>query len=117
MMYIANGAITEQGSKTMEAKINATVWDTEHTGRTRKVIADVHEAFELDLGEFLISSFQGFITIGRFTGRTRRFWHHACPTIERFEVDTFATTEGVIMGRKGMRLAGTLAIRPENTSC
>ena len=62
------------------------------------------------------------VTIGRVTGRTRKFFRIDCPTIERYEVETYATDsthrlgEGVVMGRKADRISGTYAIRPELTS-
>lgn len=58
----------------------------------------------------------GYRTYNVFTGRTRKFWGMDCPTIERWEVETFATEDGVIMGRPLRRLPGTWATRPENVS-
>ena len=95
-------------------RLGATVWDTNDTARTRTVANDPSGAIVLEEGEFLILSYHGYHTIGRLTGRTRQFWHMACPTIERFEVETYATPEGVIMGRRGERIPGTMAVRAEN---
>jgi hypothetical protein len=96
------------------ATIGATVWLSEDTYNTCKVIADRWEAYELPEGGMLLESWNGYITIGVLTGRTRRFFGNiVCPTIDRYEVETFATADGVIMGRMGDRIAGTSAIRPE----
>jgi len=64
-------------------------------------------------GEFVIKSKQGRRTIGRFTGRTRRFFGGVeCPTIERRQVDT-VVIDGAVCGRAGALVQGTYAIHPE----
>ena len=86
------------------ARIGSVVFDAANpngNGAYRTVAADPTQAFTLDDGEFLIVSHNGYTTIGRLTGRTRRCWGIACPTIERYEVETYATVEGVILGRRG----------------
>lgn len=102
---------------TIPVRIGATVFESDRPNNSpyRKVEADRYEAYDLDEGEFLVVSSLGYHTIGRLTGRTRRFWQwHDCPTIERFEIETYADADGVIRGRKSDRIAGTCAIRPEN---
>jgi hypothetical protein len=96
--------------------IGATIFDADkpNGGTYRTVIADPTEAYVLDDGEFLIASYHGYITIGRMTGRTRRIFGDQCPTIERYEVETFATADGVIMGRKADRIPGISAVRSTN---
>lgn len=96
----------------MVPAIGSTVWLVEDVTNHRKVSEDTYGAFELAEGEFLLKSYHGYCTIGRLTGRTRQFWGIDCPTVERFEVDTFVR-DGVILGRAGERIAGTSAMRPE----
>ena len=51
------------------------------------------------------------------TGKTRNFFRGVhCPTMIRYEVETYATEDGVIMGRKGDRISGTSAVRPEQVN-
>ena len=104
---------TETIIATPTAAVGATVWLTDDVYNTRTVIADRWQAYGLAAGEMLVESHNGYITIGVWTGNTRKFWGVDCPTIARFEVDTFADIDGVLMGRKGVRIAGTSAIRPE----
>lgn len=106
----------------IEAEIGATVWSVDDKNQRRSVVADLFDAYDLADGEFLIRAWTGYVTIGRFTGRTRKFFRIDCPTIERYEIETYATDsthrhgEGVVMGRKADRISGTYAIRPELTS-
>jgi hypothetical protein len=84
----------------------------------RTVADDPSESYDLEPGEFLILSYAGYVTIGRPTGRTRRIYNDNCPTIERYEVETYAAADGTIRGRKGDRIAGTSATRSFNyTGC
>ena len=97
-------------------RIGSVVFDPANlngNGAYRTVVAD-DQAIRLLADEFLILSYAGYLTIGRLTGRTRRCWGIDCPTIERFEVTTFADSDGVIWGDRGDRIPGTSAIRPEN---
>lgn len=92
----------------------ATVWLSDDTYNTRKVIADHREEYDLPEGAMLIESWNGYRTVGCFTGRTRRFFRNVvCPTIYRYDIETFVTPGGVIMGRIGDRIPGTSAMRPE----
>ena len=106
----------------IKAEIGATVWSTDDVNQKRTVVADQFDAYDLADDEFLIRAWTGHVTIGRFTGRTRKFFRINCPTIERYRVETFATDsthrhgEGVVMGRKADRFPGTYAIRPELTT-
>jgi hypothetical protein len=97
----------------MTPKIGSTVFYPEANNQLRKVVGDPWEAYRLEEGEFLLESYQGYMTIGRLTGRTRQIFGIACPTIERFEVETYADDKGVILGRRGDKIPGTLAVRPE----
>lgn len=102
---------------TIPVRIGATVFESDRPNNSpyRTVMADGSGAYDLDEGEFLVVSYHGYHTIGRLTGRTRRFWNrHDCPTIERFEIETYADADGVIRGRKSDRIAGTCAVRSEN---
>lgn len=100
--------------ETATVRAGATIWSSDDPRTIRTVTADPYEAYRLDAGEFLVTSWNGYITIGRLTGRTRRFWGIDCPTIERFEIDTVATADGAIIGVKGTPIAGTYAVRSEN---
>ena len=97
------------------ARPGAIVWNSDDTRNTRTVIADRWEAYDLADGEMLVESWNGYLTIAVLTGSTRRFFSDrlACPTFIRYEIETYATADGVIMGRKGDRIAGTSACRPE----
>jgi hypothetical protein len=94
--------------------IGTTVWETDDPTKIRVVVGDPWEAYRLNPGEFLLESWNGYRTIGRLTGRTRIFWGIACPTIERFAIETYADADGVILGRTAEPIAGTLAVRPEH---
>jgi|GEM_PF-3174261 len=89
----------------------STVWMTDDVHNFRNVIKTPQEIKHGD-DEFVICSFLGYRTIGRLTGRTRRFFGCACPTIERFEIDT-VVIDGALWGVKGERIAGTVAVHPE----
>lgn len=104
-----------EGSRRTSAKVKpgTTIFDTTDTTRIWRVVDDPYAAYDLEDGEFLMESYQGYRTIGRFTGRTRQFWGISCPTIDRYEIETYATEDGVIMGRKAERVIGTAAVRPE----
>ena len=93
--------------------LGATVWETGNTARFRSVIADAWQAYDLEPGDFLMQTWHGAITIGTFTGSSRKFWGVDCPTLRRYDVETYATDGGQIRGRKGERIAGTSAVRPE----
>ena len=78
-------------------------------------VATTPQEIQLAPGEFVISNRWGYRTIGRLTGRTRRHFGLDCPTIDRFEVETFADEDGVIWGRRSdERIPGPAATRPEN---
>ena len=87
-----------------------TIWSSEDTSAHRTVITT--QEIRLDEGEFVVESHFGYRTIGRLTGRTRQFWGIACPTIERFEIET-VVIDGAIWGVRGEAIAGTFAVRPE----
>lgn len=90
----------------------ATVWDTSDPATIRRVVPTPQY---LDIPEdmFVMESYHDYITLGRMTGRTRQFWSIACPTFERFEVETVAKEDGSIWGVPGEKIPGTWAIRPE----
>lgn len=93
-------------------KLGSIVFFTADTACIRRVGFD--QAIRLEEGEFLVTSYLGYNTIGRMTGRTRKFFRGlACPTIERFDIDT-VVIDGAIWGVRGDRLPGTFATRPEN---
>lgn len=70
-------------------------------------------AIELAPGEFLLEAWNtGCKQIARFTGRTRQCWGIACPTVERFRIETIAR-DSAIWGIRADRIPGTLAVRPE----
>ena len=79
----------------IEAEIGATVWSVDDKNQRRSVVADLFDAYDLADGEFLIRAWTGYVTIGRFTGRTRKFFRIDRPTIERYEVETYATDSRV----------------------
>lgn len=91
----------------------STVWSCDDTTEIRNVI--IAREIRLDDGEFVVESYHGYRTIGRLTGRTRQFFGMACPTIERFEIDT-VVIDDAIWGVRGARIAGTYAIRPERVA-
>jgi len=97
----------------MTPKTHAIVWKANDIAQTFNVIADTHGAYVLGAGEFLIKTYTGLIFIAAFTGRTRQFFGLACPTAVRYDIDTIATADGVILGVKGQKIAGTVAIRPD----
>ena len=104
-------------SHTDTINIGATVWNTDDTANTRRIIGDRWEAYSLEANEVLVESYSGHITIGVMTGKTRNFFRGVhCPTMIRYEVETYATEDGVIMGRKGDRISGTSAVRPEQVN-
>lgn len=106
---------TAPTTRTLTVRVSATCWLTHDTTALRHVVQDRYDAYDLDPGEFLVESYHGYIAIARLTGRTRRFFGIDCPTIERFEVETYAAADGTIRGRKGQhRLGPTMATRPEN---
>jgi hypothetical protein len=84
-------------------------------GPARTVIVTPQELRPAD-GMFVIESDLGYRTFGRLTGRTRRCFGMACPTIERFEVDTVADEDGSLWGDPGQPILGTLATRPDNVA-
>lgn len=96
-------------------RVGATVFNPAdpNAGNLRHVIADTWEAYRLNDGEFLMETYHGYRTVGRLTGRTRKVFGLDCPTIERFEIETYAEN-GVVLGRKSDKIIGTLAVRPEN---
>lgn len=78
------------------------------------LLPNVEGMFVLDTGtpDFPI------FTFAVLSGRTRRQWGMACPTVERFAVDTVVRrrADGVdaIFGVPGDRIPGTFVTRPEN---
>jgi len=100
----------------MTVKLGATVFNPSPWNSVlRHVVGDPFEAYRLADDEFLIETHHGYRTIGRLTGRTRKVFGLDCPTIERFEIETYAEN-GVILGRKSDKIIGTLAVRPENVT-
>jgi len=100
----------------MTVKLGASLFNpAEPAGLFRTVIGDPFEAYRLADDEFLIETHHGYRTVGRLTGRTRKVFGLNCPTIERFEIETYAEN-GVILGRKSDKIIGTLAVRPENVT-
>lgn len=79
---------------------------------TRRVVNTPQE-IRCPAGSFVIESAMGYRTIGTLTGRTAQRWGFACPTLTRCEVETVADPDGSIWGVPGERIAGTLAVRPE----
>lgn len=61
----------------------------------------------------MVSENTGCRQYALFTGRTARIFGLDCPTVERFEIDTVATTGGAIMAQVGARIPGTFAVRPD----
>jgi hypothetical protein len=58
----------------------------------------------------------GARSFARFTGRTRKFWGYACPTVTLFDITTVVEMRGekpVIMAGIGAERPGTWFIRPE----
>jgi hypothetical protein len=89
----------------------ATVWQTDDTARTARVAHDT--AIILADNEVLIRYYNtGYQFIGRYTGRTRRYWGVDCPTLARYDIDT-VVRDGAIWGVPGAHVPGTWAIRPE----
>lgn len=80
-------------------------------------VADVtpQELLPADDMFVIVARNTGARTFGRFTGRTRQVSGRPFPTIERFEVDT-VVIDGAIWGTPGARVAGTLAIHPDNVT-
>lgn len=104
---------TAAGIRIGSVVFNAADPNRNHESAYRSVCADP-AYIKLQADEFCILSYAGYLTIGRLTGRTRKCWGIDCPTIERFEVTTFADSDGVIWGDRGDRIPGTSDIRPEN---
>jgi hypothetical protein len=102
-------------SSTTKPRPDSLIFDPATPNISARKVTDTNpgDAIKLEDGEFLVKSHSGYITIGRLTGRTRRIFNMDCPTIERYEIETIADTDGVIWGVKGERISGTLACRPE----
>jgi hypothetical protein len=99
---------------TKSPRVGASVFNpAQPNGPTLRVIDAPQELRPSD-GMFVLVSYLGYRTFGRFTGRTRQVWGMACPTIERFKVDTVADPDGSLWGEPGQSITGTMAIRPEN---
>jgi hypothetical protein len=94
-------------------------WSSDDTSKTYEpqnpYLAE-RQGYVLGEGEFLLATWNGWHTIARPTGRTRKFWHVACPTYVRYEVETVADEAGVIWGVAGERLPGTVAVHPSHVS-
>lgn len=102
-------------STTTKPRPDTLIFDPATPNISARKVTDINpgDAISLEDGEFLVKSHNGYTTIGRLTGRTRHIFNVDCPTIERFEIETIADTDGVIWGVKGDRIPGTLACRPE----
>ena len=68
-------------------------------------------------GWFVVQSPMGIRSYCRFTGRTSRHWHMACPTVERYDIDTVVRErpDGVhaLFGEAGERIPGMWAVRAD----
>lgn len=93
---------------------DALVFLTQDPTTTYNIKRDTFEQYLTEPDEFLIESRFGYIYIARLTGRTCQRFGIACPTVERYEVDTIADERGVIYGARGGKVPGTLAVRPEH---
>jgi len=100
-------------TQTATVNTNTTIWNTADTVKMRRVVTA--NDIKLNDGEFVIQCHLGYRTIGVLTGRTRTFWGIACPTIQRFEIDT-VVIDGAIWGVRGEAIDGTFAVRPENVA-
>jgi len=101
---------------TSPVAIGALIFRCNDTGTTRRIVP-AESWDDIPDGWFVTEDAVGYRTYARFTGRTRKFWGLDCPTIDRYDIETIATPDGVIMGVPGERLAGraaTWATRPEN---
>lgn len=93
-----------------------TFFNTENTTQTRRSVAEARLGalgLRPEDGMIALECCFGTFTFARPTGRTRNFWGIACPTFERFEVET-VVIDGAIWGVPGDRIPGTFATRPEN---
>jgi hypothetical protein len=71
-------------------------------------LADGEFVIECDMGHGMV-----YRTIGRLTGRTRRLWRTAHPTIQRFAIDT-VVIDDAIWGVRGAALTGSWAVHPNS---
>lgn len=90
------------------------IFNTDKPDDTRIIVAPESYDRLPDLSWFVAeSAHTGYRTYCRATGRTRQCWGIACPTIERYEIETIADDEGVIWGVPGARIAGIWAGRAD----
>jgi|SRR5580765_6259344 hypothetical protein len=107
---------------TVEVKVGKLIFNPANPNETMTIVEP--QSWDLVYRDMFVAEYEytGLRMYFRFTGRTRQKWGKACPTVERYYIDTVVvenfngTGLSSIVGVPGRRIAGTWATRPENVT-